>query len=73
MPERRVRPPGKALTLGPSLDGADAFNTFDDDGSLQCAPVKKCISEYVHLVYQYRSVASRLLRSIRLGAAVAPF
>lgn len=31
------------------------------DGALQCAANEKCISEYVDLVYRYRSIASRLV------------
>ena len=31
------------------------------DGTLQCAANEKCISEYVELVYRYRSIASRLV------------
>ena len=54
------------------FDGVTPDSKEIANGDLQCAPDEKCISEYVASVYQYRSIGSRLLRSIQLGAAVAP-
>ena len=43
------------------FDGITPDSKEIADGSLQCAPDEKCISEYVNLVYRYRGIASRLL------------